>query len=61
MLEGEIESYEGHFREGRLEGYGCMKLKSGKNITALWKDGKIVGKCLEVFAQSKRYRKPELI
>ncbi len=44
-----------------MEGYGCMKLKSGKRITAQWKDGKILGKCLEVFAQSKRYRKPELI
>lgn len=38
-----------------------MKLKSGKRITALWKDGKIVGNCLEVFAHTKRYRKPELI
>ena len=36
VLEGEIESYEGHFKEGRLEGIGCMRLKSGKRVTAQW-------------------------
>jgi hypothetical protein len=58
MLEGEIESYEGQFCEGRLEGYGCMLLKSGKRITACWREGKIVGSCLESVGAVRRLRKP---
>lgn len=45
MLEGEIESFEGQFRQGKLEGYGCMKLKSGKRIMGFWQEGKIHGNC----------------
>lgn len=58
MIEGEIESYEGHFAQGRFEGYGSMKLKSGKRIIALWKEGKIIGNCIESLDKSKRYLKP---
>ena len=36
MLEGEIENYEGQFYQGKLEGYGCMSLKSGKKIIGFW-------------------------
>ena len=46
MLEGEIESYEGQFCQGKLEGYGCMTLKSGKRVLGFWHDGKIKGNCM---------------
>ena len=36
MMEGEMESYEGHFKEGQMEGMGCVKLRSGKMIIARW-------------------------
>jgi hypothetical protein len=38
-----------------------MKLKSGKKILAYWRDGKIVGKCMETDGAKKRFVKPELI
>lgn len=61
MLEGQIETYEGQFCQGRLEGYGCMTLKSGKKVLGVWQDGKIKGNCIESDQKGKRYIKPELI
>lgn len=61
MLEGQIEAYEGQFFEGKLQGYGCMKLKSGKRVLGFWQGGKMQGRCIELLQGSKRYISPELI
>ncbi len=61
MLQGQIQSYEGQFHEGKIEGYGYMKLKSGKKILGFWQDGRMVGKCMQSVGTRSRFTEPELI